>query len=186
MYWEPIRTNEPKDSSDYLKKLEFGPGRAIDPPVKCRDQLSINPNETTQVGLAEESRNRNQQLVTEFLGTLADLSDARISKYRAVLTKMARDLGKPLESVTKPELQDNLRHVNTRADYSDWTKLCYRQFAKKFFCWLRDPSFVDWVRLGSVWSKVDVEDLLTDNELLAMRRACDNLRDRALVETGSG
>ena len=38
-------------------------------------------------------------------------------------------------------------------------------------------------RLGKVWSRVNVDDLLTDHELLAMRRACDNLRDRALVET---
>ena len=133
--------------------------------------------------MAVESRDRNQKLISEFLGTLADLSDTRISKYKAVLTKMARDLGKPLESVTKPELQAYLKRVNAQTDYSDWTKLCYRQFAKKFFGWLRDPSFVNWVRLGSVWSRVDVEDLLTDSELTAMRRACDNLRDRALVET---
>lgn len=111
------------------------------------------------------------------------MSGVRISKHRAVLTKMSRELAKPLESVAKAELQEYLKRANARGDYSEWTKLCYRQFAKKFFGWLRDPDFVDWIRLGSVRSKVDVEDLLTDGELMAMRRACDDLRDRALIET---
>ncbi|HEV2139065.1 MAG TPA: site-specific integrase [Nitrososphaerales archaeon] len=133
--------------------------------------------------MVEGNRERNHELIAEFLRTLADLSDVRISKYRVVLTKMSLDLGKPFDTVTRNELQEYLKRVNAKVDYSDWTKLCYRQFAKRLFGWLRDPGFVDWIRLGSVWSRVDVEDLLTDSELMAMRRACDNLRDRALVET---
>jgi restriction endonuclease len=107
-----------------------------------------------RLGLQDEHADRNHELITEFLRTISHLSTVRISKYRAVLNKMSRELGKPFESVTKAELEEYLKRNYARADYSDWTKLCYRQFAKKFFGWLRDPIFIDWIRLGSVWSRV--------------------------------
>ncbi len=125
----------------------------------------------------------NLELICEFLETISDLSKARVSKYRVVLTKISNDLSQPFTTVTRSDLQEYLKRIDARNDYSEWTKLYHRQFAKKFFGWLRDPAFVDWIRLGTVWSKVNYEDLLTEKELAALREACDNLRDRALLET---
>jgi integrase len=96
---------------------------------------------------------------------------------------MSRDFGKAFDELTQKELREYLGGINGREDYSEWTKMDYRHFVRRFFGWLHDPGFVDWVRLGKVWSRVQVQQLLSDHELLAMRRACDNLRDRALLET---
>ncbi|MDE1854365.1 MAG: tyrosine-type recombinase/integrase [Thaumarchaeota archaeon] len=133
--------------------------------------------------MAEGFHERNIALIDEFLETLSSLSDRRLLKYRVVLTKMSRDFGKAFDNLTKDDLLRYVEGVNKRSNYSAWTKLGYRQVVKKFFGWLRDPSFVEWVKLGRVWSRVNVDDLLTDNELQAIRTACTNLRDRTLVET---
>ncbi len=133
--------------------------------------------------MAEGYHEQNLKTVEEFLVTISHLSESRRLKYRITLAKMSRDFGKAFDALTQADLRDYLEGVSRRADYSQWTKLGYRQFVKKFFGWLHDPGFVDWVKLGRVWSRVNVDDLLTDSELLAIRRTCDNLRDRALVET---
>jgi integrase len=135
------------------------------------------------LGLAEGFHERNLELISEFLATLSSLSERRLLKYRVVLTKMSRDFGTAFDALTQKDLERYLANVSKRSDYSAWTKLGYRQMVKKFFGWLHDPSFVEWVKLGRVWSRVNVGNLLTDNELQAMRVACTNLRDRALVET---
>lgn len=135
------------------------------------------------LGLAEGFHEHNLGLINEFLGTLSSLSERRLLKYRVVLTKLSRDFGEPFDALTQKNLERYLANVNKRSDYSAWTKLGYRQMVKKFFGWLHDPSFVEWVKLGRVWSRVNVSNLLTDSELQAMRVACANLRDRALVET---
>ncbi len=56
---------------------------------------------------------------------------------------MSRDFGKAFDALTQDDLRGYLEGVSRRGDYSDWTKLGYRQFVKNFFGWLHDPSFVE-------------------------------------------
>jgi site-specific recombinase XerD len=120
------------------------------------------------IGMTEGYQERNQELIKEFLGTLHNLSEGRILRYRVTLNKMSRDFGKAFDGLTQDDLREYLEMVSRRGDYSEWTKLGYRQFVKRFFGWLRDPSFIEWVRLGRAWSRVSVADLLTDPELQAL------------------
>lgn len=126
---------------------------------------------------------KNLEILEEFIRSLPSLSERRIMKYRARMGKISRDLGKPFDQVTKDDLRLYIQKINGSPDYTDWTKLDYRIFIKKFFAWMHDREWVSWIRLGRVKAAVGVDDILTDLELDNLRRACDNPRDRALVET---
>ncbi len=139
--------------------------------------------ERANLSLDEDSGIHNKKLIQEFISTLPPLSDSRLQKYNVTLNKMSKDFGRAFDALTQQDLRTYLENVAKRGDYSDWTKQDYRQLVRKFFGWLRDPGFVDWVRLGKVWSRVNVNDLLTEEELQSIREMCHNPRDRALVET---
>ena len=126
---------------------------------------------------------RNREILEEFIRTLPSLSARRIAKYRFRMGKISRDLGKTFDQVTQDDLRLYIQRVNGSPDFTDWTKLDYRIFIKKFFAWMHDREWVSWIRLGRVKAAVGVNDILTDLELDNLRRACDNPRDRALVET---
>jgi integrase/recombinase XerD len=126
---------------------------------------------------------RNQQLVGEFLGSLPSLSKRRVDKYKYRMGKISRNLGKSFDSVTKEELRRYVEEINSSPDFKDWTKQDYRIFLKKFFRWLHDSEFVAWIRIGRVKASVSVEDILSGAELEMIRRACNNLRDKTLIET---
>lgn len=126
---------------------------------------------------------RNLEILEEFIRTLPSLSKRRIDKYRSRMGKISRDLGKPFDQVTKDDLRLYIQRINGSPDFTDWTKLDYRIFIKKFFAWMHDREWVSWIRLGKVKAAVGVDDILTDLELDNLRRACDNSRDRALIET---
>jgi len=123
----------------------------------------------------------NEQLIVEFIESLGVLSPSRIRKYRYTLGRISKRVG-PFESVTIPDLKDYIREVNS-SDYEQWTKRDYRLFTKKFFVWLRGKEFVEWIKLGHVKSTVGPEDILTQDELIRLKNACTQLRDKALIET---
>lgn len=125
----------------------------------------------------------NRRCIEDFMETLPSLSTRRLVKYRYRLGKISRDLGKPFDRVTREELRAYVEKVNNRPDLTDWTKQDYRIFVKKFFRWLQDDEFVHFIRIGRVKASVGVDDILSEVELEMIRRACDNPRDRALIET---
>jgi integrase/recombinase XerD len=133
--------------------------------------------------VAIEYQDRNREIIEAFIKTLPSLSARRIYKYRIRLGKISRDFGKPFDKVSTDDLRAYVNKVNESADYTDSTKADYRNFLKKFFGWIDGKESVSWIRLGTVKATVGVDDILTDAELEMMRGACDNLRDKALVET---
>ncbi len=133
--------------------------------------------------VAVEYQDRNKEIVEAFIKTLPSLSARRIYKYRIRLGKISREFGKPFNTVSTDDLRTYVDKVNESPDYTDSTKADYRNFLKKFFGWINGKESVAWIRLGSVKATVGVDDILTDAELEMMRNACENLRDKALVET---
>lgn len=123
----------------------------------------------------------NAKLIDEFLASLPVLSPRRVKKYKFSLARISRDLG-PFEAVKQSDLKAYIEKLNAD-DLADWTKHDYRFLLKKFFGWLHDRAFVDWVKIGHVRPTVGPDDILTDDDLRKMRAACKNLRDEALIET---
>jgi hypothetical protein len=78
-------------------------------------------------------------------------------------------MSKTFESLKVEELRAYVDRVNGREEYFDWTKMDYRILIKRFFGWLHDPSLVAWIKRGSAWSRVRVEDLLSDSQVQATR-----------------
>ena len=123
----------------------------------------------------------NAKLIDEFLASLPVLSPRRVKKYKFSLARISRDLG-PFEAVKQSDLKAYIEKLNAD-DLADWTKHDYRFLLKKFFGWLHDRAFVDWVKIGHVRPTVGPDDILTDDDLRKLRSACKNLRDEALIET---
>ena len=93
---------------------------------------------------------KNRDLVEEFIRQLPSLSTRRIAKYRHRMHCISVDLGKPFDQVTKDDLRLYVQQVNDRPNYTDWIRLDYRIFIKKFFAWMHDREWVSWIRLGRV------------------------------------
>ncbi|MDG6918997.1 MAG: tyrosine-type recombinase/integrase [Nitrososphaerota archaeon] len=126
---------------------------------------------------------RNGELVEEFLKSLPLLSPRRVLKYRTRFVKVSRELEKPFDEVTKDDLRAYVTRVNENPEYAVATKLDYRIMIKKFFRWLHNQEFVEWIRSGRFRTTVGPEDILSEAELNMMRETAGNPRDRALVET---
>jgi len=128
-----------------------------------------------------ELEESNARLIEEFISSLPVLSPRRLKKYRFSLAKVSRDLG-PFETVKESNLKAYVEKINA-SGFADWTKRDYRFLLKKFFGWLHDRTFVDWIKLGHVGPTVGPEDVFTEDDLRKLRSACRSLRDEALVET---
>lgn len=126
----------------------------------------------------------DQALVKEFIESLGTLSSRRVEKYEAYVGKIGWEQGKPMQQVTRGDLIGYLNAVN-ESDFADDTKRDIRLIAKKFFRWLRNDEFVKGIRVGTVDTVINPEDILTDAELDNLRNAArGNIRNEALVEAG--
>lgn len=125
---------------------------------------------------------RNRVLIEDFIRSLGLLSARRTRKYRYVLGKILRELPAPCDQVSQDDLRGYVQGINS-SEFQPWTKYEYRLVVKKFFGWLKNKEFVSWVKLGNVKATVGPEDILSDAELNRLRHVCENLRDKALVET---
>jgi integrase len=121
--------------------------------------------------------------------TAEGISLARVCKCVGTVRRLSRLLGKPFASASK---EDFVRLVSDleRSGLSDWTKRDYKILLKQFYKWLRDweegyPPEVRWIKHArNIENKRQIlpQDLLTPEEKLAMLRATQNPRDRALLE----
>jgi site-specific recombinase XerD len=128
------------------------------------------------VTIAEE--NSSKSIIDHYIDKeKRGLSRRRKDKIRQTLGKLERVfLKKPLEDVTKDDLEafiENLREDNLGEEFEDSTKLTYRKIIKPFFRWLHpeDPSFSSWIKTGTYRATLGPDDILTTQELDAMRDA---------------
>lgn len=114
------------------------------------------------------------------------LSRSRVIKYLTHLRQVALLLNKPFARVTKEDIIDLVRRIESRQDYSGWTKRDYKVAIKRFYKWLRGdeeyPEEVRWIKSNRRNNNhLLPEELLTEEEIKQMTEAADNPRDRALV-----
>jgi integrase len=103
------------------------------------------------------------------------LSRRRKDKIRYTLVKLERDLlKKPLEHVTKDDLEQFIETFRAEEEFEESTKTTYLKISKPFFAWLHpeDPKFASWIKTGTYHATVGPDDILTPQELGAMRQVC--------------
>jgi len=114
------------------------------------------------------------------------LSLGRIIKYVVEIQRLARLTAKPLVSFTKDDVIDIVQKIESRQDYSIFTKHDYKLTLKKFFKCLRGgeeyPDEVSWIKIGSNnRDRILPEELLTEDDVKRMAEVAYTPRDKALI-----
>ena len=109
-------------------------------------------------------------------------------RYVQNLTKLAAMLDKKdFEDANRNEIEQVILQ-HSRMQLADDTKVLFNVMVKRFYRWLKDPDDeeypkeVKWIRTtGKKSEHVLPEDLLTENDVVALIKAAEWSRDKALV-----
>jgi len=132
----------------------------------------------------------NRQLILRFDEECRanNLGLPRRVKYLYTLPILAERLGKDFNSASVEDIKRVVGRVND-SKYADWTKNDFRVALKRFYRWLRNlpvgqnPPETAWIRTRSSKNSILPEELLSEDDVSALLRACENSRDRAFVIT---
>ncbi|MFH1840092.1 MAG: site-specific integrase [Nanoarchaeota archaeon] len=126
---------------------------------------------------------------------LEGLSDPRRLKLVGNLHIIARDLlKKDFDKATKENVKDVVFKIESREDYSVWTKQNYRVILKKFYKWLKFgddyksmreyPPIVSWINTNvknKDKPRIQASDILTEDEVKKLIDVADHPRDKAFI-----
>jgi len=164
-------------------------------------QSSLNSLENSNIS---ES---NKETITKFYrdGASQKLSKERLVKYVRYPRRLAEDLKKDFDKITKDNLKDFLTKIHNKEDYSIWTKHEWEVMIKQFFTWLEYgddykntarqdgyPDKVKWINC-TIKKKdkpqLNKEDIPTPEEVYQLVEVANNPRDKFLIsllfETGA-
>lgn len=155
--------------------------------------------ETTMgsISASEEIHPDNQEVIREFKRDLSldGKSDARIQKVTSHLKIIAEHAGDtPFTEMDLGDIKDLVEWIHGR-DIAETTQADYKKVIKQFWKWLEGengeyPDKVDWITTTGPSSNGTLpKDLLTREDVDALKDACKNKRDRAFIailyETGA-
>ncbi len=141
---------------------------------------------------------RNKGLILDFERTCflkEALSKPRRIKLMGALIILARDYAHcDFDKMDKKAIEEVILKIDTREDYSVWTKQSYRTIVKKFFKWLHQgdnykttpgyPEIVSWINTNVKKKdkpRVQASDLLTELEVKRLMDVAEHPRDKAFV-----
>jgi len=140
---------------------------------------------------------RNKQLILEFdkAGLLEGLSIARRITLMDKLYLLGLNYFKnDFDKATIEDVKRVVAQIESRADYSVWTKQAYRAVIKKFFKWIkfgdnyksrRDyPKIIAWINTNikkKDQPKVQASQLLTEDEIKRLIDVADYPRDKSFI-----
>lgn len=153
--------------------------------------------ETTMTGIEEsdEIHPENKDLIAEFKRDLRleGKSDARIQKVVSHLKIIGEEADVPFPEMDRDDVKGLVEWIHNR-DIADTTQADYKKVIKQFWKWLDGedgdyPEAVDWITTtGPNDNGTLPKDLLTRDDIDAMKAGCRNPRDRAFIallyETG--
>ena len=126
----------------------------------------------------------NKSLIRKFIDYcfISGLSLSRQLKYLNHLLELARLLGKPFDKANKDDWIRVFRKIES-SNLSYWTRRDFYIAFKRFYKWLwnREPDLP--YRPKGRAKKLIPEELLSEEEVLKLVKACDQLRDKALILT---
>jgi len=146
---------------------------------------------------SDEIHPDNQDAIREFKSDLSleGKSDARIQKVLSHLKIIAEHTANtPFDGMSLGDIKDLVEWVHER-DLAETTQADYKKVIKQFWKWLEGengdyPDKVDWITTtGPSSNETLPKDLLTREDVDALKEACKNPRDRAFIamlyETGA-
>jgi len=131
----------------------------------------------------------NKRKILEFQAWLGanGLSLLRQVFYIQHLTSIAVMQRKPFRECVKQDIVDLMNTINARS-LSEWTKKGYAVTVKKSWRWLKDcgegedPPETGWIKIKNVKENgLLPEDLLTEEDVLALLKAAEHPRDKAFL-----
>jgi integrase/recombinase XerD len=131
------------------------------------------------------SHNRDKIIEFRKFCFINGIGVARTLRYLHDLPKLATFLGKDFEDAEKKDIE-RVIHAMESTDYSVRTKLDFKASVKRFYKWLNGneeyPECVRWIKTGSKRNNDTLpEELLTEDEVKNLIRACQNPRDRSVI-----
>ena len=140
----------------------------------------------------------NRQLILDFERACflkESLSKPRRIKLMGCLKILAKDyIKQDFDTLDKKAIEQVVFLIDSKEDYSNWTKQSYRSILKKFYKWLKQgddytsthgyPDIVQWISTGlrkKDQPRVRASDLLTEEEVKRLIEAAEHPRDKAFV-----
>lgn len=140
---------------------------------------------------------KNKKLILDFDRAcfLEGLGKPRRIKLVSSLLMLARKyLKKDFDEATGKDIKETVLKIESREDYSVWTKQGYRAILKKFYKWLKYgdnyrqrneyPKIVSWINTNikkKDQPKVQASDILTEKEIKRLIDAAEHPRDKAFI-----
>ncbi len=128
---------------------------------------------------------KNKELILKFNDELIieGLSKPRLILYINKLKVLARRLNKDFDKAKVEDIKRLVSDLQQR-DYSPWTKQTYKVVIRRFYTWLKEASFVDWVNIKISRSEKRLPsegDLLTEEDVKKLISSAEHPRDKAFI-----
>ncbi len=146
--------------------------------------------ETALAKVKEDSRicEDNQKTIASFakIRLAKGSSHGRVAKVAYCMRFWAIWFGKPFSQATKDDLIGLIGDLETK-NFAEYTKYDFKIVLKMFYKWLLGndeefPAVIKWLKPAIKNEKHKLpEELLTEEEVLKMANATQNMRDKALV-----
>ena len=152
--------------------------QALEDPVMRQLESLMNSSEWKGLPLSEENKGMIRAFCEEF-------PPSTRLHYLKELRPAAALLGKPFRGATKRDIE---RIVS---DYARERKVKtvnnFKVAVKRFYQWLYGmeddyPEAVKWVKPTPTENRIEPEQLVTDEEFRLLLRACNNQRDRTILQ----
>ncbi len=134
---------------------------------------------------------KNREIIFKFKENLISngLSDARVLFYTQAITKLAREINRPLNELTKEQIKQIVSDIEQNEKYSEYSKVKYLITIKKFYQFLAGyewnskeyPENVRWIRSHARKNKLSLPTILTKDEVLRLFKSVKGIREKAMV-----
>lgn len=133
------------------------------------------------------SEDGNEVMLKNFLGAklLGGASKNTIKHYRHILETMLRDIGKPVKEINTNDLRYLLAKYQVENKSSNVYLNNLRTIYSSFFKWMEAEEYIPKNpvnRIPAFKTPKKHKEPFTDTEIEKLNNACDNVRDRALLE----
>lgn len=129
----------------------------------------------------------NEELIRRFIQhkKLVGLKDSSLKQYVYEITALADDIGKRFPEITTADIKDHLTKIVTEHHIGATTVQSKIRAYSSFFEFLTNEDYIDknpTHKIERVMIEKKIKKAFTEEDIEAMRKACDNKRDRAFME----
>ena len=138
----------------------------------------------TEISIPE---NGAERLMKKFIATkrIEGIAESSLMRYRDINLKMIQYLRKPLQEITTYDLRFYLSMYRKERNVNNRTLDGMRRCFSSFFSWLSAEGLISrnpCASLAQIKYRKTVKKPFTAIEIERIRKACDNIRDLALVD----